>query len=769
MKRLVLLLITGIVILGSGCVKKDFDRPPVGNIPVGDVYTISELRQMYIDNGATQIQEDASVYGVVTMDESSGNIYKSAYIQDAEDAVNLHLKESGGVRVGDSIRVYLKDVVLSEYSGMFQLDNVHNDSNIIILANERYLTPKVVSLQELNTGDYQAQLVRVNGVQFMDTELGKNWADEESSANRNLEDCDDNNIIVRSSNYANFAELELPSGKGTLVAISSVFGTTQQLILRTITEVDMNEERCEGGGGNPITPVDEVKEYFDNAVDYENINIDGWTNRVVSGDRYWQGKTFNDDKYAQATGYNSNLDAMEVWLISPPVINTSGDKKLSFKSAMAYWEHMSTDPIEVKVSLDYDGTNFETATWTDLNPVLPTSSSSNYAWIESGVISLADYIGNVAVAFKYTGSGTESTSIQIDDVVIAKEGGGPGGITPVEKVDEDFSGYADYDDINKSDWMTFMVAGDRAWQAKTYQSETYAQATGYNSGLDDMETWMVTPPVINTDGSLKLSFKSAMAFWNHSGEVFGLYASTEYDGTNFESITWTEITANVANQSSGDHTWVESGEIDLSAFVGNVAIAFKYKGSGTESTSYRIDDVLIDSEGGGGGNGVTSFFVDFSDQVNYEPIQVDGWINEATIGTRDWQGKAFDDELYAQATSYNSAEENECWLISPMIDLDAMNNPTLEFLSAQAYWAHDGLTVYISTDFNGADIEAASWEVLNCTLAGSSTPDHEWLSSGQVDLSDYSGSAYVAFQYIGSDSGGNTTSYRLDDIQLYDE
>ena len=39
--------------------------------------------------------------------------------------------------------------------------------------------------------------------------------------------------------------------------------------------------------------------------------------------------------------------------------------------------------------------------------------------------------------------------------------------------------------------------------------------------------------------------------------------------------------------------FIESGNISLSGFAGNVAIAFKYKGSDTESTSIQIDDVVI--------------------------------------------------------------------------------------------------------------------------------------------------------------------------------
>jgi hypothetical protein len=159
-------------------------------------------------------------------------------------------------------------------------------------------------------------------------------------------------------------------------------------------------------------------ETFDGYVDYDPIDKNGWVDIMVAGTRAWIAKTYSDNHYAQATGYNSGLSDMETWLITPLVDNNAGDKVLTFKTAMAYWAHSSGDPLEVYVSTDFNGSNFESATWEKLSPVLPTSSNSNYEWVASGDVDLSAYTGNVAVAFKYKGSDTETTSIQIDDVVI---------------------------------------------------------------------------------------------------------------------------------------------------------------------------------------------------------------------------------------------------------------------------------------------------------------------------------------------------------------
>jgi len=593
MKKLALFFVSVLLLSFSSCVKQDFDTPPIKDIPVGTIYSIAQLRQMYADSGAYQFTGDASVYAVVTMDESSGNIYKSAYVQDANDAVNLHLQQSGGLSVGDSIRIYLKNVILSDYSGMFQLDNVNNDSSLVILATRKYKTPQLVTITDLLAGNYQSQLIKLDNVQYSEADTGKVYSESAKATNRSLENCDGDQVDVRTSNYANFASALVPSGRGSLVGIVGSFNGSPQLYIRSLSEVIMDSARCVvTTGGDVITPVTGVDEAFNNAENYTDITIDGWTNITVAGNRAWQGKVYNSDKYAQTTGHNSGLSDMETWLITPPVINTSGDKVLSFKSAVAYWAHSAGNhPLTVMASTDFDGSNFATATWTDLHVTLPDENATNYAWASSGDISLANFVGNVAIAFKYKGSDTESTTVTLDDVVISGNGGGSTGLT---SLNEAFSSQADKSDINLS-----------------------------------------------------------------------------------------------------------------------------------------------------------------------------GWLNVAKTGSRKWQGKLFSSNYYAQASSYNSTEENEIWLITPKIDLDGMTNPTLNFDNATAYWNHDGLTVWISTDFDGVNIDAATWVQLSPTLAGESNSNYEWVNSGDIDLSSYSGSAYIAFKYHGDDTQGQTSSYDIDNVKVF--
>ena len=584
-----------LLLIGVNSCKKDIDEPVIPIIPTGDVMVVSDLIAM-ASNVPHKFTEDKSVYGMITLGEENGALYKEAYFQDANGGIKLELLSSSGLKAGDSIRIYLKGTRIYNYHNQVVLDSLHITDNVIRISAGNPTFPKEVTVSDITTGAYTGQLVKIMDIQFKDSDLGKTWADAatNSTANRDIENCDQATLIVRTSGYANFAGLQLPQGKGSMVAIASVYNADYQLYVRSMTEVEMDGIRCDGGsgGGEPVDPVDFVNEDFSAAVDYSDISFEGWTNVVVQGDRKWQGKAFNSDKYTQASGYNSGLAAMETWLITPPVKNIS-EKVLSLKTAKSFWAHGTDKPLTIFISTDFVGDNFETAIWEELDVTIATESSSDNAWIESGDVDLSAYSGNAAIAFKYVGSDAESTSFRLDDIVIDVSGGGGGEITPVDAIDENFDDAVNYSDIDFEGWTNINVEGDRKWQGKEYESDKYTQASGHNSGLAIMETWLITPPITNIENKV-LSLKTAKAFWSHlSNDPLVVMVSEDFVGTNFGTATWTEIDITIAVESDGDHAWISSGDYPLSAFSGNAAIAFKYLGSDTEKTSYRLDDILV--------------------------------------------------------------------------------------------------------------------------------------------------------------------------------
>jgi len=134
----------------------------------------ADLRAMYAGS-PIHFQSDQTVFAVVTADEVSGNLYKNVYIQDNTGAINIRLRSSGGLYVGDSIRLNLTGTVLSSYNGMMQIDSVDADNNIVKQATGRFIQPEVVTLNMINAS-YQAKLVRINNVQFVSSDTSLTFA-----------------------------------------------------------------------------------------------------------------------------------------------------------------------------------------------------------------------------------------------------------------------------------------------------------------------------------------------------------------------------------------------------------------------------------------------------------------------------------------------------------------------------------------------------------------------------------------------------------------
>lgn len=386
-------------LLFTSC-EKDFDAPPVKELPIGNIITVADLRAMWV-NQDVKITDDLSLFAVVTMDERSGNIYKESYIQDETGAIDLRLLSSGGLYEGDSIRIYLKGTVLSKYNQMLQLDSVDVDNNVVKQATLKNRTPELLSSISQITAAHQAKLIRLDNVQFSSADLGQTYANavNQQSQNRMLQDANGNQIIVRTSGYANFAGDTIPSMNGTFIGVVSQYNNDLQLLIRDPKELAF------------VNPRTVIKDFED-----QSITSGGWTVETPIGSIAWHVATFSNNSYGNMSNYVApNNFAAESWLISPSYdFSASTAPTLKFKSAYKY-----TGPtMEVLISTDYVSGAPSTGTWT---PLSVTLSPGNFTWTNSGTVSLAAYLQpNVHIAYKYTGTGTSGSTWEVDDINIQK-------------------------------------------------------------------------------------------------------------------------------------------------------------------------------------------------------------------------------------------------------------------------------------------------------------------------------------------------------------
>jgi hypothetical protein len=201
--------------------------------------------------------------------------------------------------------------------------------------------------------------------------------------------------------------------------------------------------------------------------------------------------------------------------------------------------------------------------------------------------------------------------------------------------------------------------------------------------------------------------------------------------------------------------------------VGNVAIAFVYSGSDTESTSMRIDDVLISDDLGGGG-GETKVILEEAFDGN-----LGNFSGYSVNGDQVWEWANFDGGC-AKMTGYvnDTRYPNEDWMISPGMDLSNIVNTTMSIREAVNFifgeWEY--VEVLVSADYEGAGdpSQNGNWDVITLN---SRPPGNTWdfEDSGDIDLSDYDGESevYVAFRYISTSD--NACTWEISNVKIEGE
>lgn len=180
------------------------------------------------------------------------------------------------------------------------------------------------------------------------------------------------------------------------------------------------------------------------------------------------------------------------------------------------------------------------------------------------------------------------------------------------------------------------------------------------------------------------------------------------------------------------------------------------------------EEIKLDGPRTGVGTYTTIFEEDFQTTTEFDEINVNGWVTIAEAGSRKWVGRVHNGDRYAQTGAHGSGESsNIAWLITPAINIDGFSFVTLNFQTAFEHWVHLGLSAHISTDFDGTNVAAANWvELSNANIATDGDGFHNWINSGNINLSTYSGDIYIGFRYEGSGTGGQTTTYRVNNVKV---
>ena len=165
-------------------------------------------------------------------------------------------------------------------------------------------------------------------------------------------------------------------------------------------------------------------------------------------------------------------------------------------------------------------------------------------------------------------------------------------------------------------------------------------------------------------------------------------------------------------------------------------------------------------------------------KANFDPTEVQnntvldlaGWTNFCEAGTVKWYERIYQNDGYAQFNPYNSGNASSIsWLITPAVNLAAHRDAKLSFQSATNFVSSvdNKIEVFISKDYDGADVMGATWTKLNARVADNTTNGYTFIPSGEIDLSAYNDQTiHIGFRAIGN-SSTLTGLFQVDKINVY--
>lgn len=145
----------------------------------------------------------------------------------------------------------------------------------------------------------------------------------------------------------------------------------------------------------------------------------------------------------------------------------------------------------------------------------------------------------------------------------------------------------------------------------------------------------------------------------------------------------------------------------------------------------------------------------------------EGWTQVQLAGDKAWYVTDFSNNYYAAMTGYKGTAPFDSWLISAPVD---MNAAAVKLLTFDTQFAPYGSTttkfeVYVITNLINPEEGAVKLEAKLPTSASSTYSD--WVNSGVIDLSAFSGVVYIAFRYTAT-ADANYATWCVDNVVVND-
>ncbi len=212
-----------------------------------------------------QIHEDLVLEGVVISSDRAGNFFGEIHLQDTPTnpsqgvLLQIDLRDSHLFFPANSkVLVKLKGLYLGKTGGTIKLGSAFTSfgnvsvgrlpslkvmEHVFRSCEEVSVEPTLTTISELDSIPINT-LVRLEGLEVVDRELGETYAISAEETERHLQDCGENELVLLNSGYADFQAEPLPEGNGTVTGVLIKDGKTPQLVIRDVTDLELIYERC---------------------------------------------------------------------------------------------------------------------------------------------------------------------------------------------------------------------------------------------------------------------------------------------------------------------------------------------------------------------------------------------------------------------------------------------------------------------------------------------------------------------------------------------
>ncbi|MGK0316895.1 MAG: hypothetical protein ACI86M_003133 [Saprospiraceae bacterium] len=643
-----LLIIVSALFITS-CVDNDFDEPEnTLVIEDADIMSIGDLLALLPSNGGIVLDESAIgaevkyIKGTVTADDASGNFFKTITFQDETAALSIAADRNelnAEFPAGNSIYVRLNGLTLGYDANLPRLGYVIEDDRLQripdLLVNDfmiaggvgEVIDPRVVTISEIsqNSDVYFNKLVSIEQAEFTLGFVGQPYADADNpdgpqSTNAMIEDCDDNEIILRNSGFSDFAREIIPSGSGKVTGIISVFNDDLQMFIRDLNDVDFMELRCDGSGGQATNEleIESIKSrYYVSGADQAESGF--ITGTVISdrntGQLNGQNVFFQNGEHGIlvrfASAHSFNLgDELKITVSGQEVSEFKGLLQVNNVPVFNAEKTGSGDlPAAKEITIDeilLDNNRYEST-----RVLIKDAELSGGSTYGAGNITVDDGTETISIftfnTTSYANEPVPSGMVNVTAIVSQFEetpqlminaasdvSGGtidPGGNGSDGQVNQTFEGFTDFDPVSIGGWLNVATKGDRQWYTRSFDNNGFVECEAFNDDNPATEAWLVTP-TIDTDDKSIFSFETAIAFWQHQG--LSVWISQDFSALN--DANWVSLDeAVLADSGNENYEYVASGDIELTDYLsGKVRIGFKYEGTAAQNTTkVRIDNVEL--------------------------------------------------------------------------------------------------------------------------------------------------------------------------------